>query len=102
QAIDAMLLIAFLEAGEEYLLLDFAVLAHLGIEDVRGAGDEDAILVREDAGGEADVVHEESHLVVGPVGFGLFEEFDLAAELVLAIDAERIVAHLDDPEFAVG
>src|ERR1700722_17321669 len=33
KAVDAMLLIAFLEAGEEDFLFDFAVLAELGVEE---------------------------------------------------------------------
>src|SRR5262249_38656812 len=62
---------------------------------------EHALAPRKDAGWIAEIVEEDRRLVVGAVGFGLFEELDFAAELTLAVDAERIIAHLDDPELAV-
>src|SRR5262249_50721485 len=36
------------------------------------------------------------------IGLGLLQELDLAPRLALAVSAERVVAHLDDPELAVG
>ena len=76
--------------------------AVLGIEDIRGAGDQDAVAPGHHAGREAEAVEEGRLLVVAAVAVGVFQEPDDAAGLALAVDAQRVVAHLDDPELAVG
>src|SRR5262249_35969619 len=57
QTVDAMLLIAFDEAGEEDdLLVGFAVAVGVfGVENVRGAGNEHALAPRKDAGWIAEI-----------------------------------------------
>ena len=54
------------------------------------------------AGREAEAVEEDGRLVVAAVAVGVLQDADLAAGLALAVDPEGIVAHLDDPEPAVG
>src|SRR5262249_6542664 len=103
KAVDAVLLVALHETGvEDNFLVGLAVaVGVLGVEDVRGAGDQHTLAPRQHAGRVAEVVEEDGRLVVLAGAPGVFEELDLAAELALAIDAERVVAHLDDPELAV-
>ena len=76
--------------------------AVLGIEDLGGAGDEQPVPPGEQAGREAEAVEEGGGLVVAAVAIGVLERADDAARLALAVAAEGIVAHLDDPEPAVG
>src|SRR5205807_2229827 len=89
EAVDAMLLIALLEAGEQDdLLVRLAVaVGVLGIKDFGSAGDNDALAPGSDAGRIAEVVEEDGGLVIGTVARpGFLQEFDPATELVLAID----------------
>src|SRR5262249_35309589 len=74
----------------------------LGVEDFRGTGDDDALAPRYNAGRKADFVEKDRRFIVLAIAPGAFEELDASAGLALAIDAERIVAHLDDPELAIG
>src|SRR5207302_2715190 len=76
QAVDAVLLIALPEAGEEHFLLDRAT-NRLCIEDVRRARDNHALAVGRDAGGIAELVEEHRGLVVRAVAtLGPLEELD--------------------------
>ena len=52
--------------------------------------------------GNAEAVEERRLLVVAAVAVFVFQVPDHAARLSLAVDAEGIIAHLDDPELAVG
>ena len=81
QAVDAMLLVAFLEARvEDDLLVGLAGAARgLGVEDVRGARHQHALAPRQDAGRKAEIVEEDGHLVIGAIGPGFFEELDAAS-----------------------
>ena len=99
-----MLLVPFDEAGEQHFaMVGLAVaVAVLGVEDVRGARDQDTLSPGHHAGREAEPVEERRLLVIPAVAVGIFQESDHAAGLALAVDAQRIIAHLDDPELAVG
>src|SRR5262249_14343536 len=103
EAVDAVLLIAREEAGEQDLaLIGLAIAIRvLGVEDVRGRGPEHALPPRQAAGREADVVEEDGGLVVLAVVLGRFEELDAPAGLALTVDSEGVVTHLDDPELTV-
>ena len=104
EAVEPVLLVALDEAGEEHLaMVGLAVaVAVLGIEDVRGARDQHAFRQGITPVGKPEAVEERRLLVVAAVAVRVFEEPDDAAGLPLAVDAQRIVAHLDDPELAVG
>ena len=104
EAVDPVLLVPLAEAREEDLaVVGLAVaVAVLGVEDVGRAGDEHAVAPGHDAGRERQAVEEVGRLVVPAVAVGVFEDPDDAPRLPLAVDAERVVAHLDDPELAVG
>ena len=65
-------------------------------------GDDHAVAPGHDAGRERQAVEEGRLLVITAVAVRVFEEPDHAARLALAVDAQRIIAHLDDPELAVG
>ena len=98
-----MLLVAFGEAGvEDFAAVGLAVaVGVLGVEDIRGAGDEYAVTPGHHAGGERQVVEEDGRFVVLAVALGGLQALDPAAGLAFAVHAERIVAHLDDPELAI-
>src|SRR5262249_11866390 len=101
ERVDAMLLVALPKAREQHLLSARLAAVVLDEKDLRGAGHEDAAAPRQHAGRKAEVVEERGRLVVLAVALRAFEEFNLAAEFALAVGAERVVAHLDDPQLAV-
>ena len=103
EAIDAVLLVALGEAGEERL-------AHVGaagtgrvfgVEDLRSTGDNHALAPGHHTGREGKVVEEDRRLDILAVAVGVFKILDDAARLAFAVHAERIVGHLHDPELAV-
>ena len=104
EAVEPVLLVALGEPGEEDLaMVGLAVaVAILGVEDVGRRGDEHAVPPGHEAGGKRQAVEERRRLVVAAVAVRVLEEPDHAAGLALAVDAQGIVAHLDDPELAVG
>ncbi len=109
QAVDAVLLVAFVEAGEERgAFVRFAVgvvwCGILCIKNVGGCGDEDAFVPDHDARGEVQVIEEDGAAVVLAIAVCVFEEDDAAGGFYFAIcigNARRIIAHLDDPEFSI-
>src|SRR5262249_53491846 len=103
KTVEAMLLIPLDKPGEEHLLhvrLAFAIRV-LGVKYVRGTRDEYALAPRQDAGRIADVVEEHGRLVVMSVTLRRFEELDSPTRLPLPVHAERVVAHLDNPQLPV-
>ena len=94
--------------SHEAVIQDFALVGPavavgvLGVENVGRTGDQNAVAPRSDAGGKAEVVEKHGRAVVAAVAVGIFQAADRAAVLAFAVDAARIVAHLDDPQLAVG
>ena len=76
--------------------------AVLGVEDVRGRGDEHPAAPGHHAGGKRQAVQERGCFVVDSITVGVFQEPHDAPGLALAIDSERIIPHLHHPELAVG
>jgi hypothetical protein len=104
ESIDPVLLVPLDEAREEDLAaVGLAVaVAVLGVEDVGGAGDDDAIPPGNHAGRESQPVEEDGHPVIAAVAVGVLQDADQASRLPLTVDPEGIIAHLHDPEPAVG
>ena len=73
----------------------------LGVKDLGRAGHEHALAPRHQAARELEAVEEQRGLVVLAVAVGVLQVFDAAAGLAAIVRAERVVAHLDDPQFAV-
>ena len=104
QAVDLVLRIALLEAGvEHHLLVRHAGAGGVfGVEDL-GSGDDEGPLVPGQHGcREMQTVEENGHLVEFTGPLGIFEDLDPPTGLALVVQTERIVAHLNDPEPAVG
>src|SRR5260370_28880139 len=104
QAVDPVLRIAFLEPGvKRYAFVCFAgALGVLGIEDVRSACHQNALAPRKDASRKTQVVEKNSRLGVLAVAICVLENLDAAARLALAVDTQRIITHVHDPELTVG
>src|SRR5208283_5500241 len=96
EAVEAVLLVPLAKPGEEKLaMVGLAVaVAVLGVEDVRGRGDEHPAAPGHHAGGKRQAVQERGRLVVDAITVGVFQEPHDAAGLALAIDSERIIPHL--------
>ncbi len=74
----------------------------LRIQDVRCRADEHALLPGHHAGREREVVEEGGRPIISTVAVGVFQRDDPPAGLAIAVEAAGVVAHLADPELAVG
>ena len=97
QAVHAELLVAGAEAGVEHFLRAIG----RNEKDVRRGGDDDAFPPSQDAGGITQVADNDVALVVAPVVVRVLQPHDASSGLAIAIHAERVVRHLDDPQAAL-
>src|SRR5579872_992389 len=108
-----MLLVSLDEARVKNLALVGLAIAVgvFGVENVRSGRDENALAPGQDAGGVGDF-EKDRCLVVAAVAVGVFESSDLPAAFeerigvfcrrFVVFDSQRVIAHFDDPQFAIG
>ena len=100
EAVDAMLLIPLGESGEEHgARVGLAAAAPVfEKKNVRRGCDDHAVAPRENSSWVGDVLGKNRRRVVVPVAVRIGEHLDSAAGFALAVHAERVVAHLHDPQ----
>ena len=90
EAIDPMLLVAFIETDEERLahICPAVGVGVLGVENLRRSADEHSFAPGHDSIGEIHILQKHGRLVEAPVAIGVFEIFDDASRFV-AVDPGR-------------
>ena len=103
KSVDAVLLVPLIESGQNRLAqVRFAVAVGVfGVEYFRGGADQHPFSPDHDPVREIDLLQKDRRLVVASVAVGVLEILDDAARFAAPIDSQRIIAHLDNPEFAV-
>lgn len=101
QAVDAQLLIALFEAGEEdFLQVGFTVTVGVfGIDNVGSSGDEGAFFPAHDTSGEVEAFEEEKGLVEDAIVVSVAEETNPSTGF--SVDAGWVISHFSDPEATV-
>lgn len=101
QAVDAQLLIALFEAGEEdFPEVGFTVtIGVFGIDNVGSSCDEGAFFPAHDTSGEVEAFEEERGLVEDAIVVGVAEETNPSTGF--SVDAGGVVGHFSDPETTV-
>ena len=100
ETVEAELLVARIEAGEEHVMPVRPAVAVTILEpnDIGRRRHETAIAPGENAGRETQPFGEQRRAVVDAVAVRVLENPHASTRLTLAIHPERIVGHLDDPE----
>src|SRR5262245_37686559 len=102
ETIDPVLLVPLDEAGvKDFAAVGLAVaISVFGIENVGGGRDENSLSPGKDASGEADFEKNRGFVVVA-VAVDVFEKANLSGWFTRS-RSQRVVPHLDDPQFSVG
>ena len=102
EAVGAELLVAFEEsADEDGPLVRLAIAVGVAQpEDLGSGGDDHAVAPGDEAGREAEAFGEHRGLVGATVTVGVPQDPDPAARFAAAVEAHRVIGHLDDPGVA--
>ena len=100
EAIEAVLLIALSEAREEHAshIGTPVAIGVFGVEQFGGRRDEGALSERQHARRKGQVGEEWHHAVHAPIAIVIVEDIHPAAGFAFAVEAQRVVAHLDHPQ----
>ena len=95
-----MLLIALGEASEEHAshISTPVAIGVFGVEQVRGRRNERTLSERQHTRGKGQVGEEWHHAVHAPVAIVIIEDVHAATGFTFAVEAQRVVAHLDHPQ----
>ena len=105
QTVDAVLLVAGVEAGEQgaSLVGPAVAVGIAGEKQFAGSGDQHAVAPGHQAGRKGDVGEKLGPAVVAAVAVGILRDKQIFPPgLPLIVEAQRIVEHLGDPQLAIG
>ena len=99
-----MLLVALSETGEERLAhVGFAVAVGVfGIKDLRRSADDHAVAPWHDASRKIHSFQKDSRFVVAAIAISIFQKPHDSPSPAFAVHSQRVIAHLDHPQFAIS
>ena len=95
-----MLLIALGEAREEHAshIGTPVAISVFGVEQVRGRRNERPLSEGQHTRGKGEVSEEGHHAIHAPIAIVIVENIHPATGFAFAVEAQRVVAHLDHPQ----
>ena len=95
-----MLLIALGEAREEHAshISTPVAIGVFGVEQVRGRRNERTLSERQHTRWKGQVGEEWHHAIHAPIAIVIVEDVHAATGFTFAVEAQRVVAHLDHPQ----